>query len=474
MIRGAVPKSVADELRMPLLAGAVLAAGAFGVLSAYDAKLAVGAFGALIALVAIVVRPKLVACVLVMSIYPTTFSVGGLSVQRLGAAIAVIAVAAQLLREGVHLRNARLTLWIVAAYALYALMSLAWTVSIPGTFTGLGSLSISFAYMVAFAVLVRDGQDLRNILWTLVVWSVLLGLWWIGSYLKGVSREFNPAGDSNFFAALQAIALPLVLALAAHVRRRAVKIGLYAGVAVIAASVVSTLSRGGIAVLLITAIMIALIPHRYLFASGGQKFGFFMVTAAGFIILAAVAASDLGSRVQETLNDPNVANGRQDLALAALHGFHDHPILGLGIGAFPPSSYQLLRTTPGVFLAVHQSCLTPGSTIRSTGTYCTGIAAHNAYLESLVELGIPGLVLFLGIVGITAVSLVNAVRRALLVNDRFLVSVATAMLVGLIAFSLDSFSLSSETNRTFWMIVGITLALPALIGPARLWAGAKT
>jgi O-antigen ligase len=473
MIRRALPPSVADPRAVLLLGGAALAAATLGVLAAYDAKLAVGALGGLLVLVAVIVRPKLAAVILVMTIYPTTFSVGGVSVQRLGATIAVVAVVAHVLREGVHLRKAWLPLAAVLAYASLAVFSLAWTTSVHGTLTGLASLSISLSYMVAFAVLVRDAQDLRNILWMLAIWSVLLGLWWIVSYLRGISREFNPAGDSNFFSALQAIVLPLVLALAAHARRRGQRIGLYAGVAVIAASVVSTLSRGGIIVLLITILIVVIIPSRFLFPSGAGKLAFFIAGAAGFTVLVAVASTDLGHRIQDTLNDPSLASGRGDLALASIHGFHDHPIAGIGFGAFPDNSYQLLRTTPGVFIDAHQSCLLPGSTIRSSGTYCTGIAAHDAYLESLVELGVPGLVLFLSLLGVTALSLARSLRRALIANDALAVSVATALLIGLLAFALDSLSLSSETNRTLWMTIGLALALPGLIGPAALWRAAR-
>ena len=472
MMRPVAAPPETAQLSPLVMGGAILAAVTLGVLAAYDARLAVGALAGLAVFVAVIAKPKFAALILVTTIYPTTFSVGGVSIQRLGATIAVIAVAAHVLREGVHLRRPWLLLGAVTAYALLALFSLAWTTSVPGTFTGLASLSISLSYMVAFALLVRDTGDVRRIMWTLAVWSVLLGIWWITSYLRGISREFNPAGDSNFFGALQAIALPLVLALAAHTERRALRVALYTGVAVIAASVVSTLSRGGIIVLLITTVIVLVLPSRLLFRSAGGKLAFFMMGMAGFAVLVAVASTDLGNRVQETLNDQTVANGRGDLALAAIHGFHDYPITGMGFGAFPPNSYQLLRTTPGVLLDAHQTCLLSGSTIRSSGTYCTGIAAHDAYLESLVEMGVPGLLCFLSVLCATTAALVRALRRALIVNTTFAVSVTTAMLVGLAAYALDSFSLSSETNRMLWMIIGLTLALPSMIGPARLWRAA--
>jgi O-antigen ligase len=189
------------------------------------------------------------------------------------------------------------------------------------------------------------------------------------------------------------------------------------------------------------------------------------------IALMVVAGAALSQRFAQALNDPSGGAGRGDLALAAFHGFHDHPLLGMGFGAFAPNSFQLLRSTPGVFLDLHLRCLASGSTVRAAGSFCKGQPVHNTYLESLVELGIPGLLLFVSILSVTLWSLVRTARLARLANDEFSASIAAALAIGLLGFALVSATLSTETNRTPWMIVALSLALPSMIGPASLWGG---
>jgi O-antigen ligase len=187
------------------------------------------------------------------------------------------------------------------------------------------------------------------------------------------------------------------------------------------------------------------------------------------VVLMATAGPTLSQRFEQTFNDPSGGAGRGDLALAALHGFHDHPVLGMGFGAFAPNSFQLLRSTPGVFLDLHLRCLASGSTVRASGSFCKGQPVHNTYVESLVELGIPGVLLFAGILAVTGWSLVRTARLARLVNDDFSASIAAALAIGLLGFALVSATLSTETNRTPWMIVALSLALPSMVGPRVLW-----
>ena len=114
-----------------------------------------------------------------------------------------------------------------------------------------------------------------------------------------------------------------------------------------------------------------------------------------------------------------------------------------------------------------------GTHFRATGSFCVGQPVHNTYLESLVELGIPGLLLFVGILAAATRSLVRSARLAKISNDRFSASAGAALAVGLLGFAVLAATLSAETNRSPWMIVGLSLALPAMIGPARLWGSSE-
>jgi O-antigen ligase len=88
---------------------------------------------------------------------------------------------------------------------------------------------------------------------------------------------------------------------------------------------------------------------------------------------------------------------------------------------------------------------------------------HNAYLESLTERGVIGLALFLAILATAAVSLLATARRAARAGALFLSSFTRALLLSLTGFAFTSIFLSTETDRIFWILLGLTLAVPRVL-----------
>src|SRR5439155_1025118 len=292
-----------DTLGMMVIGAAMLVAAATGIIAAISVKTAAAAVIGLVTMLAAIFRPVVVILILFLTVYPSTLTLAGISIQRLGGPLALLVVAA-----------------------------------------------------------------------------------------------------------------PLALALIGATRRRAARIVLYVALVLIAGSIPASLSRGGMVALILTGVVIAIIPSVYLFSSGAQKRNFFLGVAVMSVALTAMAGATLSQRFEQVLNDPSGGAGRGDLALAALHGFHDHPLLGMGFGAFPPNSFQLLRSTPGDYLDLHLRCLAGGSTVRAAGSFCTGQPVHNTYVESLVELGIPGVLLFSGVLLAAGWSLVRTSRLARVAN----------------------------------------------------------
>jgi O-antigen ligase len=91
------------------------------------------------------------------------------------------------------------------------------------------------------------------------------------------------------------------------------------------------------------------------------------------------------------------------------------------------------------------------------------VYVHNAYLGSLTELGIPGLVFFVGVLFSTARALRRAAVRARWLGDVEFARTANALLLSLVGWSVASFFLSSENARPQWVVVGLALALPAVL-----------
>lgn len=429
---------------------ALAGAAASGVLAAYQTELGVAAAVALVAVPMSVLYPKLVVHVLLVATFANTLTLGGVTVGRLVAPLALLALVTSIARSPVSLRWSRGTLVSVFCYATIAVASLVWTKSTPGTMEEVGALALSLLYAAAFAVLLREPRDLRALLWVVATCSVVLALLWISRYLSGVDRRFNDAGDPNFFAALQVVSLPLVMVLAARAKTRLRRVALYLGVALIAASVVSTLSRGGLLTLLVAALLITLLPTRQLFRSRAQKRNVFVAALVGLCLLLTFAWEDVAHRFEVGFNQEHIAGGRGDLWLAAWHAYEDHPVGGIGYGAFQDQSFQWLRQTPGVDLEAHLRFLDSGEYV------------HNAFLGSLTELGPAGLAAFLGVLFFAARSLRGTGRRGRESGDDLVTAVANALFVSLLAFCVSSIFLSSETSRSLWLLIGLSIALPSI------------
>jgi O-antigen ligase len=97
-----------------------------------------------------------------------------------------------------------------------------------------------------------------------------------------------------------------------------------------------------------------------------------------------------------------------------------------------------------------------------------GTQVHNAYLGSAAEIGIPGLVLYLGMILATAGTLRRTARRARAVADHDTARTAYAFLFALFGWAITSIFLSSATSRPLWIIIGSSLALTTMVARPQL------
>jgi O-antigen ligase len=432
---------------------ALFAAAGIGVLAAQGPTLAVAAFVAVIAVPTAVLRPKTMAHVLVVMIFAQYITVHGITVQRLAAPLAIIAVVSRVINHPMKLPGAARRLVWVVAYSAWALLSVTWTVSSSGTDQALASLGIAITFLLAFAVLVRTKEELTAVLWTVTACTAVLAAWWVVSYLTGVDRAHNKAGDPNFNAMLLTMAIPLILVLTLRATSPLRRTGLYAVIALAGGGAVATLSRGGLLALAAVVVLIVALPARTFFRSRSQKGAFLVAGMIGLVVLLALTWGALLGRFEENSNTPDRGSGRSDLWAAALHGYDEHPLTGIGYGAFLASSQELLAATPGVNLKHFLNFNRLG-----------GQEVHSAYVGSLAELGPIGLALFAAILLGALQSLVRTGARARHDGDEEAGVMASALAVSLVAFIVASAFLSSETSgRGLWMIIGLSLVLPATI-----------
>jgi len=262
-------------------------------------------------------------------------------------------------------------------------------------------------------------------------------------------------GDPSFFAALQLIALPLILVLAAEEERLWLRSGLFVAALANIASVFSTVSRGGFLQLLAVVLLLLVFPARSMFGTPERKAVALLIVVLGGAAFFTRYAPDLAPRLETILTqggggENETASGRLIVWPAARNAFEDHPVGGIGYGAFVETSidrmYETENTTIGGF-KVHPE------------------QVHNTFLGALAELGVVGLLLFVGLLVSTARALRRTANLARKADDHLVNGVANALVIGLVAWCIGAFFISAETARPIWIVVGLSLALPKLLSP---------
>ena len=255
-----------------------------------DVKLAlVFAVGVVLAAF-ILSRPSILLPIAIVTVNIEHLSFAGNAVTRLLAPAALLVVVAELLRRSGRIRAAT-PVWWIAAYVGWATASALWTESFSGTRFLIQSLGIGIVFLLAFAALLNTERDLRIAVYTVAVMSTLMGTLSVIAFggnftiphveLLQEGRSQGAVGDPDFFAGIQLVAVPLVLALAAEARHRHLRLGLYAAMLAILASAFTSLSRGAFLAVAVLALLLLVSNPERMFRSGHEKMAALLVIALG-------------------------------------------------------------------------------------------------------------------------------------------------------------------------------------------------
>lgn len=431
-------------------------------------KIGLAAVIALFFSMVLIARPALLLPLAGITVVLEAVTLSGMPVTRLLAPGAAMVVIAEFLRGGGRVRPSP-PLVFATLYISWAILSGVWSEGPDGTRFLLQSLAIALIYTFAFAVLINTERDLKNFLYPLVlVAAVIAGLSVIAFGTPGLEipylellqagRAQGAVGDPDFFAAMSLVFIPLGIVLASESRQKWVRILMVGATVSLLAGTFLSLSRGAfLATMVLGFMFLATRPER-LFRARREKAAALIIIAIGMIgffsrpflreEVVTRAESIYAPKTQEEASGA----GRTELWKGAIRTAQENPLLGVGFGSFPIISQELILHTPGVNPLVFQK--------RKQGD---NFVAHNTYLGTAAELGFTGLFLYLALLVSTGLTLRKISRRALAAGAPFVGRVAYALVLGLTAWALCTFFLNGETARTFWIIVGITLALPKLI-----------
>lgn len=258
------------------------------------------------------------------------------------------------------------------------------------------------------------------------------------------ARATGTIGDPNELAAAMLVGLSLAAGLVAaredSARQRLM--GLLA-IPLCAAAIFLSASRGGLVALVIVLIVATVTGGRWRRAIAVIMVG---IAAAGTLYFAEFAPPPARERIV-TLN---TGSGRTELWDVGLRMFRANPFGGVGAG-----NYQAVSPS---------YVLQPGSLPNANLIFAAHKIAHNAYLEVLVDTGVPGLLLLLAvIVGCLSCTL-KAARVAEEHGNQTLEAFSRFTFLALIGILAAEFFISDIHDKVLWALLALG---PALLGLAR-------
>lgn len=319
-------------------------------------------------------------------------------------------------------------------------------------------------------LLIRGGDVLRRVVWSILVGILFLGSIGVFKYLSGdLENDFwgfaqasyshiageldshrlsGPMADPNHYAALLVLAMPLALDRMLHEQRWLMKMLAGAAMVLGLACIGLTASRGAFLALGLVA-GLALVLFR-------PRFWYLIPLALPTMLLALPLFPDEYVARYQAIFDliPGFGNraggtevsirGRLGEWAAAWAMFLDHPILGIGLAQYEPNfeTYTLRLGTP----------LRGGMR-----------QAHSLYLEIAAERGLVGLCSFFALLGLALVNVCKARRHAYRVGNPDVARIATSFGMATLALLTAMIFLHDAYPRMLWLALVICLAMPSIV-----------
>lgn len=328
----------------------------------------------------------------------------------------------------------------------------AWAVlTLPFSYWPGGSVSFMLnIYLKALIIfwllgnVVSTPGRLRTVAWVLSLLAVPLALSGVLSFFSGgflveeLSRGANriegyeaPLTDNpNDLALMLNLILPLTLALFLDTRRAWLKCLLGAAACLDVAAIIATYSRAGF----LTLAVVSLVYLLYLARSHrGMAFLFAGLVLSCVPLLPSSYLHRLDTITDIQADETNSAQTRLSDSIAAANYVASHPIVGAGIGQD--------------ILALNQ--------MRGK----TWTKVHDAYLEYAVDLGVPGLLLFLWLL-VSTLRSADEARRLMRPFPELsgLQRIAEGLNVSLWGFVVAAFFYPDGYEFYFYYIAGLAIA----------------
>jgi O-antigen ligase len=288
---------------------------------------------------------------------------------------------------------------------------------------------------------VRDVERLSLVYFagTVVYTAVVLSRFQLGADEWRLGRLYNY--DANDLATLIASAVPLGLFFALSPRRPLLRGLAVAGLAVLAVGLIRTGSRGGLLAFLAVAAFVLLgfttVPRRWRLAG--------LVVILGVALPAATG--QYWTQMQTIIHperDYNMTSdaGRLKIWERGIGYMASNPALGVGIGNFQ----------------IAEGTISPLADLQERGIGVRWGAAHNSFIQIGAELGVPGLLLFIGLIASVFASL-RRLSQSTEPSASQVQRLAQSLLAALVGFVVGAFFLSLAFSDMLYTLAALAAGL---------------
>lgn len=447
-----------DPTDLVIRGGFFLVAVAAGVLAGINPPLAIGlAVG--VAFVLVVLSDLAVGCSLFvfvsfLEVLPLGANPTISAIKLVGVLLGLswLAVLAARRDSGEVIQLARSNPGFVAALALliaWAALSISWAGNPVSTRTAVMRFLLDFGLFFIFFTALKEA---RHVVW--VFWAFIAGSLTSAMYGLVTSQSFDVAGrlsgagtNANDLAAVLVAAIVLSVGLFAW-HKQSPLIRLTAGAAGLLCALLTflTLSRAGLLSLGVVLVIALLVASR----QRGRILAVALIAVVGIIGYFAFLAPP---EARERVTTVGSGTGRVDVWRLGGRMIEDRPILGVGLANFAETSLHYLNQ--------------PGRI--DTENKGQPLVAHNIYLETLAELGIVGLALFLSVLAIPVAATLKAAKGFAASGNGRSEALARCVFVAQMGFLAAAFFASIQYNKQLWILLALGPALLAMsrrAGPA--------
>jgi len=325
--------------------------------------------------------------------------------------------------------------YLLASFVGLSAVSVFWSADVQTTFTRIGTYSqLLIAVWLIWEFAAAESRVL-GLMQAYLLGIFLASLLTIHNFLtgttaaqldaaRGVERweesRYSITGiNENDLGLMLAIAMPMMIYLVVRVKSNWMRTFLWIQLVACIAAILLTGSRGA---LLSATIASAMLPLSFRFLPASQKVAAALACAGAAACAIFFVPAETWGRLLlfSTELTQGTLTHRTLIWSAGLDAFRDHPFLGVGSGAYAATVFKVVNVP---------------------------YVAHNTFLSVLVELGVVGALLLLGLLA----SLYYAAFRLRGLERRLWVTVLLTWTVGVMA-------LAWEYRKPTWIMFGLLVA----------------